>query len=92
MEYQYRIEPSINEGEVNVIQAAGEAEALWVVTPTSAEISADDSDQNPLESDGCWPEPPTSVIAEARGMLAKYTEHDAALCKEQDECYADDAE
>ena len=69
MEYQYRIEPSINEGEVNVIQAAGEAEALWVVTPTSAEISADDSDQNPAESDGCWPELPAEVVAEARALL-----------------------
>ena len=69
--YQYDIESSINEGEMLIIQRAKgtDAAATWTVTASSVEANPDDTDANPLESDGCWPEPPAEVIAEARGIL-----------------------
>jgi hypothetical protein len=49
-----------------VIAECGDASALWDVVEEC--YSPEDTDECPIEDDGCWPVPPADVIAEAKRM------------------------
>ncbi len=70
--YSYEVAQD-NSGEPIIIQRAEgtDAAATWSVTSTGLECSPNpsDTDTNPIEADGCWPEPPASVVSEARRLL-----------------------
>lgn len=76
--YTYNADNGINDGTAIIIQECEGASALWTVTHSTVEIDADETGANPLEADGCWPEPPASVVAEARALLVDDLPSDVA--------------
>ena len=54
----YRADTGIH-GEAIVVAECGHASALYIV---GEGYSADDSDVCPATEDGCWPDPPASLI------------------------------
>ena len=89
--YEWKIEESINQYEALIICTVDHGATAAYIVSAAGDITMDcDSDNNPADPKGCWPDPSTAIIAEAtaiaNGAGDSYPCEECGYCMRQCRC------